>query len=36
MPAYASHTTTAGPDGARVLASWAHVPGRPFNLPAQP
>jgi quercetin dioxygenase-like cupin family protein len=33
LPAYALHTTTAGPDGARVLASWAHVPGQPFNLP---
>lgn len=34
LSAYAPHTTTAGPAGARVLATWAHVPGQPFNLPA--
>ncbi|WP_235212838.1 MULTISPECIES: cupin domain-containing protein [Burkholderia] len=33
MPAGVVHVTTAGPAGAKVLASWAWVPGKPFNIP---
>jgi len=35
LPAYVVHVTTAGPSGAKVLASWVHTPGKPFNVPAQ-
>lgn len=31
MPAGVMHQTTAGPHGARVLASWVSTPGQPFN-----
>jgi quercetin dioxygenase-like cupin family protein len=33
MPANVAHVTTAGPVGAKVLATWAWVPGKPFNVP---
>ena len=26
------HVTTAGPAGAKVVATWAWVPGKPFNI----
>lgn len=32
LPAGAVHVTSAGPAGAKVLATWAHVPGQPFNI----
>ncbi|MDP9152987.1 MAG: cupin domain-containing protein [Pseudomonadota bacterium] len=32
MPANVAHVTTAGPAGAKVLATWAWVPGKPFNV----
>jgi quercetin dioxygenase-like cupin family protein len=32
MPANVVHVTTAGPAGAKVLASWAWNPGKPFNV----
>ncbi len=32
MPADVAHVTTAGPAGARVLATWAWLPGQPFNI----
>lgn len=31
MPANVVHVTTAGPAGAKVLATWAWIPGKPFN-----
>ncbi|WP_109482796.1 cupin domain-containing protein [Paraburkholderia sp. C35] len=34
LPANAVHVTTAGASGAKVLASWVHTPGKPFNVPA--
>ena len=34
IPADARHLTTAGPRGAKVLASWVWVPGGVFNIPA--
>ncbi|KQR78477.1 cupin [Burkholderia sp. Leaf177] len=34
MPTNVAHVTTAGPAGAKVLATWAWVPGKPFNVPA--
>lgn len=33
MPAYAVHTTTAGPAGAKAVATWVWVPGQRFNIP---
>jgi len=35
LPAFVVHVTTAGPAGAKLLASWVHTPGKPFNVPAQ-
>ncbi|MFM0553394.1 cupin domain-containing protein [Paraburkholderia sediminicola] len=35
MPANVVHVTTAGPAGAKVLATWAWVPGKPFNIRVQ-
>lgn len=35
MPANVVHVTTAGPVGAKVLATWAWVPGKPFNIRVQ-
>ncbi|KVL32858.1 cupin domain-containing protein [Burkholderia sp. MSMB1835] len=32
MPAGVVHVTTAGPAGAKVLATWAWIPGKPFNI----
>ena len=32
MPANVVHVTTAGPAGAKVFATWAWVPGKPFNI----
>lgn len=32
LPAGVVHVTTAGPAGAKVLASWVRVPGKPFNV----
>jgi quercetin dioxygenase-like cupin family protein len=32
MPAGVVHVTTAGPAGAKVIATWAWVPGKPFNI----
>jgi quercetin dioxygenase-like cupin family protein len=32
MPANVVHVTTAGPSGAKVLATWAWIPGKPFNV----
>jgi quercetin dioxygenase-like cupin family protein len=32
MPADVVHVTTAGPEGAKVIATWAWVPGKPFNV----
>jgi len=32
MPAGVVHVTSAGPAGAKVLATWAWVPGKPFNV----
>ncbi|SDG36779.1 cupin domain-containing protein [Paraburkholderia phenazinium] len=31
MPANVVHVTTAGPAGAKVIASWAWIPGTRFN-----
>jgi quercetin dioxygenase-like cupin family protein len=28
------HVTTAGPAGAKIVATWVHVPGKQFNIPA--
>jgi len=33
IPADVIHVTRAGPTGAKVLASWAGVPGKTFNIP---
>ena len=35
MPANVVHETAAGPAGAKVVATWAWVPGKPFNIPVQ-
>jgi quercetin dioxygenase-like cupin family protein len=32
MPAGVVHVTTAGPAGAKVLATWVWVTGKPFNV----
>jgi quercetin dioxygenase-like cupin family protein len=32
IPANVVHITTAGPAGAKVLATWVWVPGKPFNV----
>jgi quercetin dioxygenase-like cupin family protein len=34
FPAMVVHQTTAGPAGAKVLATWVHTPGEQFNVPA--
>ncbi|WP_244146448.1 cupin domain-containing protein [Paraburkholderia sp. BCC1876] len=34
MPANVVHVTKAGPAGAKVLATWAWIPGKPFNVAA--
>jgi quercetin dioxygenase-like cupin family protein len=34
FPAMTLHQTTAGPQGAKILATWVHTPGDRFNLPA--
>ena len=34
FPAMTVHQTTAGPEGARILATWVHTPGDQFNIPA--
>lgn len=34
LPAYVMHVTTAGPAGAKVLATWARDPAKAFNIPA--
>lgn len=34
MPANVVHVTKAGPSGAKVLATWAWIPGKPFNVAA--
>ena len=28
------HTTRAGPSGAKTIASWVTIPGKPFNIDA--
>jgi len=33
MPEDVVHVTRAGPAGAKVVATWAHVPGKTFNIP---
>ena len=33
IPEDTVHVTKAGPAGAKVIASWAHVPGKTFNVP---
>lgn len=33
IPANVVHVTRAGPSGAKVLATWAGVPGKTFNIP---
>jgi len=33
IPANVVHVTRAGPAGAKVLATWAGVPGKTFNIP---
>ncbi|AKZ61281.1 cupin [Herbaspirillum hiltneri N3] len=33
IPANVVHITRAGPAGAKVIASWAGVPGKTFNIP---
>jgi quercetin dioxygenase-like cupin family protein len=35
MPANVVHVTSAGPVGAKVLATWAWVPGKAFNVRVQ-
>lgn len=32
MPANVVHATTTGPAGAKAIASWARMPGKPFNI----
>lgn len=32
IPANVVHVTTAGPNGAKLIATWVHVPGKPFNM----
>jgi len=34
FPAMVVHQTTAGPEGARILATWVDTPGDQFNIPA--
>ncbi len=34
LPAYVMHATTAGPAGAKVLATWVRDPAKAFNVPA--
>jgi quercetin dioxygenase-like cupin family protein len=34
FPAMVVHQTTAGPEGARILATWVHTSGDQFNIPA--
>ncbi|CAG4915010.1 cupin domain-containing protein [Paraburkholderia saeva] len=34
LPANVVHVTTAGPAGAKILAAWVHIPGKPFNVPS--
>lgn len=34
IPANLIHSTTAGPEGAKVIAAWVHLPGKQFNIPA--
>lgn len=33
LPADVVHRTTAGPAGAKLIASWVYVPGKQFNIP---
>jgi len=33
LPANVVHLTTAGPAGAKVVATWVSTPGQPFNIP---
>ncbi|HEX4021425.1 MAG TPA: cupin domain-containing protein [Acidobacteriaceae bacterium] len=33
LPANVVHVTTAGPAGAKVVATWVYVPGKQFNIP---
>ena len=33
LPANVGHVTTVGPAGAVVVATWAHIPGKQFNIP---
>jgi len=33
IAANAVHVTKAGPMGAKVIATWAYVPGKQFNVP---
>ena len=33
FPADVIHHTTAGPAGAKVVATWVHIPGEQFNFP---
>jgi quercetin dioxygenase-like cupin family protein len=33
FPAMVVHQTTAGAEGARILATWVHTPGDQFNIP---
>lgn len=33
MPEDVVHVTRAGSAGAKVVATWAHVPGKTFNIP---
>lgn len=33
LPAYVMHVTTAGPAGAKVLATWVRDPAKAFNVP---
>lgn len=35
IPAGEMHVTSAGPRGAKILASWVLDPARPFNIPPQ-
>lgn len=32
LPANVPHRTTAGPSGARLVATWVHQPGTSFNV----
>jgi len=33
LPANVAHVTTAGAAGAKVVATWVWMPGKPFNIP---